>query len=188
MKLQFLFNCLLITGVLTMTPNSLSANTKYEKATFAAGCFWGVEAAFTELEGVVSTRVGYAGGRFENPSYEDVCSDKTGHAEAVEITYDPKKVSYGKLLDIFWKIHDPTTPNRQGPDIGSQYRSAIFYHSPEQDKVARLSKNKLEESAKFKKPIVTEIVSAGEFYPAEEYHQSYYRKRGLKPSCRLLIK
>jgi len=160
---------------------------KNEKATFAAGCFWGVEAAFGELigKGVISTRVGYTGGHFKNPTYEDVCSDKTGHAEAVEVIYDPVKISYEELLEGFWSIHDPTTPNRQGPDAGSQYRSAIFFHTPEQEKLAGISKEKLKMSKQFKNKIVTEIVKAGEFYQAEEYHQLYYQKRGIQPTCHI---
>ncbi|MDD5561715.1 MAG: bifunctional methionine sulfoxide reductase B/A protein [Candidatus Omnitrophica bacterium] len=158
-----------------------------EKATFAAGCFWGVEAAFREFigKGVISTCAGYTGGNFKNPTYEDVCSGKTGHAESVEITYDPAKISYSQLLDIFWSIHDPTTPDRQGPDAGSQYRSAIFFHSPEQEKLALASKEKLERSKRFKSKIVTEIARAGEFYPAEEYHQDYFKKHGLRPTCHI---
>jgi len=158
---------------------------KTEKATFAAGCFWGVEAAFRQLigKGVISTRAGYTGGNFKDPSYEDVCSDKTGHAEAVEIIYDPDKISYAKLLDVFWSAHDPTTPNRQGPDVGSQYRSAIFFSTPEQEKEAAAFKDKLEKSKKFKGRIVTEIVKAEEFFPAEEYHQRYYEKKGIKCIC-----
>ena len=150
-----------------------------EKATFAAGCFWGVEAAFRQIKGVVSTQVGYTGGRTQNPSYEDVCTDRTGHAEAVEVTYDPSKVRYEDLLTVFWKNHDPTTPNRQGPDVGEQYRSAIFYHSPEQEQAARASKEKLEKSGRFSRPIVTQIVPAVTFYEAEDYHQQYLEKRGL---------
>jgi len=156
---------------------------KTQIATFAAGCFWGVEAAFMGLKGVVSTRVGYTGGVLKNPTYEAVCSDGTGHAEAVEITYDPDKISYAKLLEVFWKIHDPTTPNRQGPDVGSQYRSAIFYHTKKQKEEAELSKRKLQSSGKFKVPISTRVVAAGEFYPAEEYHQKYYQKHGIKSGC-----
>jgi len=158
---------------------------KLEKATFAAGCFWGVEASFTEVKGVIKSTAGFTGGKTKNPSYEDVCTDKTGHAEAVELEYDPGTVSYEKLLDVFWSIHDPTTPNRQGPDTGSQYRSAIFYHTPEQEKAALDSKKRLEKSAKFKHQIVTEIAEAAEFYPAEEYHQKYYQKQGIKPACRI---
>ena len=149
-----------------------------EVATFAAGCFWGVEEAFRQIKGVKSTMVGYTGGTFVNPTYEDVCSDETGHAEAAQIQYDPKEVSYEQILDVFWSIHDPTTKNRQGPDIGSQYRSMISYHTPEQEALAKKSKEELEKSGKFKKKIVTEIVPASTFYKAEEYHQKYYQKRG----------
>ena len=151
-----------------------------EKATFGAGCFWHVEAAFQKIKGVASTTVGYMGGNLKNPTYEDVCTDKTGHAEVVQITYDPKITSYEKLLDIFWSIHDPTQLNRQGPDHGTQYRSVIFYHSQKQKKLAEESKKKL----KYDKPIVTEITSAKEFYPAEEYHQKYLQKKGMS-SCRI---
>lgn len=150
-----------------------------EKATFAAGCFWHVEEAFRQLKGVVSTTVGYTGGTTKNPTYEDVCTDKTGHAEAVEITFDPKKISYEELLTIFWDVHDPTTKNRQGPDIGTQYRSAIFYHTEEQKKQAEQSKKNIEESTKIRKKIVTEIQKATIFYPAEEYHQHHLLKHGL---------
>ena len=153
-----------------------------ERAIFAAGCFWGIEAAFKKLNGVVSATSGYTGGHTENPTYEDVCTGKTGHAEAVEIFFDPSKISYKELLEVFWKIHDPTTLNRQGPDIGSQYRSAIFYHSKEQEKLAGESKRKLEENKTFKNKIVTEIVKATEFYKAEDYHQNYYEKHGIN-SC-----
>jgi len=148
-----------------------------QKAIFAAGCFWGVEAKFRKVEGVVSTRVGYIGGQFTNPNYKDVCSHKTGHAEAVEITFDPSNVSYDELLDIFWSIHDPTTLNRQGPDVGTQYRSAIFYLNSEQKKKAMSSKAKLEASKRSKSLIVTQIVPASEFWEAEEYHQKYVEKR-----------
>lgn len=151
-----------------------------EKAIFAAGCFWGVEGAFQALKGVISTRVGYTGGHFKDPTYEDVCSGKTGHAESVEVEYDPSKISYEELLEVFWDIHDPTTPNRQGPDIGSQYRSVIFYHTPEQEVAAKASKEKLERSHIYNGPIVTEIVPASRFYPAEEYHQNYNKKHGIK--------
>ena len=149
------------------------------KATFAAGCFWGVEATFRQLPGVISTRVGYTGGNFANPTYEDVCTDRTGHAEAVEVEYDPAKIAYDKLLDVFWENHDPTQLNRQGPDWGTQYRSAIFFHTPEQETAARASKEKLEKSRRYSKPIVTQIVPAVTFYPAEDYHQQYLEKRGL---------
>ncbi len=149
------------------------------KATFAAGCFWGVEAVFRQLEGVRATRVGYTGGTTKNPTYEDVCTDRTGHAEAVEVEYDPSRVSYEQLLNVFWENHDPTTLNRQGPDVGTQYRSAIFFHTLEQEAAAKASKEKLEKTGKYRKPIVTEITAAAEFYPAEEYHQQYLEKRGL---------
>ncbi len=149
------------------------------KATFAAGCFWGVEAVFRQLEGVRATRVGYTGGTTKNPTYEDVCTDRTGHAEAVEVEYDPSRVSYEQLLNVFWENHDPTTLNRQGPDVGTQYRSAIFFHTLEQEAAAKASKEKLEKTGKYRKPIVTEITAAAEFYPAEEYHQQYVEKRGL---------
>ena len=171
-----------------------SVSGRYEKATFAAGCFWGVQAAFDELpggvedafrrvEGVTGTVVGYTGGTLANPTYADVCSHITGHAEAVEVTYDPARVTYAQLLDIFWKCHDPTTRDRQGPDVGSQYRSAIFYHTPQQATVARAAKERLEKSGRFQRPIVTEIVPAGMFYRAEEYHQQYHEKHG--GACRV---
>lgn len=154
-----------------------------QKATFGAGCFWGVEAAFRQLKGVVSTSVGYMGGTLENPTYENVCTDRTGHAEVVEVLYDPSQITYEDLLEVFWKIHDPTTLNRQGPDRGTQYRSVIFYHTPEQEAVARTSKERLERSGKFKRGIVTQIEPAARFWRAEEYHQQYYEKTGMK-SCR----
>ena len=150
-----------------------------EKAAFGAGCCWGVEAAFRQIKGVVSTQVGYMGGKMKNPTYEDVCTDETGHAEVVEITYDPKRVSYEKLLEVFWQNHDPTQVNRQGPDVGTQYRTMIFYHNEGQKKVAIATKEKLEKSRKYNKPIMTKIVPASTFYKAEEYHQQYLEKRGL---------
>ena len=149
-----------------------------EKATFAAGCFWGVEETFRTTPGVLETQVGYTGGQVPNPTYHDVCTDTTGHVEAVEVTYDPAKVSYDTLLNIFWENHNPTQMNRQGPDVGTQYRSAIFFHSPEQEAAARASKAALEKSGKFSKPIATQIVPAEPFYRAEEYHQQYLLKRG----------
>jgi peptide-methionine (S)-S-oxide reductase len=149
------------------------------KATFAAGCFWGVEATFRRLPGVISTRVGYTGGHTVDPTYKEVCADGTGHAEAVEVEYDPAKISYAKLLDVFWENHDPTQLNRQGPDWGTQYRSVIFFHSPEQEAEAKAAKQTLENSGRFRKPIVTQIVPAPTFYQAEDYHQQYLEKRGL---------
>ena len=154
------------------------------KATFAAGCFWGVEATFRQLPGVISTRVGYIGGQTADPTYEDVCTDRTGHAEAVEVEYDPARISYDQLLNVFWENHDPTTLNRQGPDWGTQYRSAIFFHTPEQEKLAQASKAVWDRSGKFRNKIVTQIVPAPAFYPAEDYHQQYLEKRGLA-SCHI---
>ncbi len=155
-----------------------------EKATFAAGCFWGVEATFRQLKGVLSTQVGYIGGSVSNPAYKQVCTDTTGHAEAVEITFDPNILSYAELLKVFWENHDPTQVNRQGPDHGTQYRTAIFYHSSEQQKLAEESKRKLDQSKRFIRPIATQIVPTVEFWPAEEYHQQYLEKRGLS-SCHI---
>ena len=151
------------------------------KATFGAGCFWHVEEVFRKTKGVKSTQVGYSGGMKENPTYEDVCTDTTGHAESVEVDYDPEEVSYGDLLKIFWGNHNPTTPNRQGPDIGTQYRSVVFYHTPEQQKIAIDMKNKLNliTKEKFQREIVTEIKPESEFYEAESYHQQYFEKKGI---------
>jgi peptide-methionine (S)-S-oxide reductase len=162
-----------------MTNDTSTTQGELQKAIFAAGCFWGVEETFRGLKGVKSTRVGYTGGRTQNPTYKDVCTDMTGHAEAVEVTYDPSEVSYDTLLNIFWENHDPTTMNRQGPDVGTQYRSGIFYTNDEQKKLAEVSKAALLASGKFRRPIVTEIIPAVTFYPAEEYHQQYLAKRGL---------
>lgn len=155
-----------------------------EKAIFGAGCFWGVEAAFREVKGVSSVAVGYSGGTFENPTYEDVCSGQTGHAEVVEIDYNPNEVTYEELLEVLWKIHNPTTMNRQGPDVGTQYRSAVFYTTPEQESAAIASKDKLEKSGTLSGPIVTEISAASKFYKAEEYHQKYFEKHGIS-HCRI---
>ena len=149
-----------------------------EKATFGAGCFWGVEEAFRKVKGVTSTAVGYSGGTLKNPTYHDVCTGQTGHAEVVQVEYDPPQVSYEELLAVFWANHDPTTMNRQGPDVGSQYRSAVFYHTPQQEAAARASKDKLNSSGVYKRPIVTEITPASEFWMAEDYHQQYVAKRG----------
>ncbi|HUC87393.1 MAG TPA: peptide-methionine (S)-S-oxide reductase MsrA [Candidatus Saccharimonadales bacterium] len=150
-----------------------------EIMTVAGGCFWGVEAAFRQIPGVLQTTAGYTGGTVADPSYEQVCSGKTGHAEAVQVEFDPKKVSYKELLGHFWQMHNPTQVNRQGPDVGTQYRSAIFYHSPAQQRTAETSKEQLAASGRFSEPIATEIVAAGPFYPAESYHQQYLEKRGL---------
>jgi peptide-methionine (S)-S-oxide reductase len=155
-----------------------------EKAMFGAGCFWGVEEAFRHIKGVVSAQAGFAGGYVENPSYRDVCAGNTGHAEVVQLEFDPGQVAYKNLLSVFWTIHDPTTPNRQGPDVGEQYRSVIFYHTEEQRRLAIESKAELEKSGRFAHPIVTAIEPAGTFYRAEEYHQRYLEKRGMK-SCRI---
>lgn len=153
-----------------------------EKATFAAGCFWGVEAAFRQINGVISTKVGYTGGEMKNPSYEDVCTDKTGHAEAVEVTFDSKKVHYADLLKVFWQNHNPTQLNRQGPDVGTQYRSAIFYHNKKQQEAALKSLE--QEQKRYKARIVTKIEKAADFFKAEDYHQQYLEKRGLS-TCRI---
>jgi len=153
-----------------------------ETATFGAGCFWGVEAAFQRVLGVIDTAVGYSGGEMPNPTYKDVCPDETGHAEVVQVTFDPTKVTYEQLLEAFWRVHDPTQVNRQGPDFGAQYRSAIFFHSAEQEAAAKKSRAALEASGKFKRPIATEITPASTFYRAEEYHQKYLQKRGVA-SC-----
>jgi len=155
-----------------------------EKATFAGGCFWGVEHLFNEMPGVIDAVSGYTGGSRDNPTYEQVCSGRTGHAEAVEVTYDPAKVTYAELLNAFWNMHDPTTLNRQGPDHGHQYRSAIFFHNPEQEKAALASKEQAQRY--FDRPIVTEIVAATHFWPAEEYHQRYFEKHSGHYSCHFI--
>lgn len=149
-----------------------------EKATFAAGCFWGVEESFCQEPGVVSTRVGYTGGHLDNPGYKQVCTDSTGHAEAAEILFDPAVISYAQLLEVFWQCHDPTQFNRQGPDFGSQYRSAIFFHSDEQRRLAEESRDRLDASGRYRRSVVTQIVPAAHFWPAEEYHQKYHQKHG----------
>jgi peptide-methionine (S)-S-oxide reductase len=155
-----------------------------ELATFGAGCFWGVEVTYRQVPGVKDAVVGYLGGTLANPTYKDVCTGKTGHAEVVQVQYDPAEVTYDKLLDVFWESHNPTTLNRQGPDVGTQYRSAIFYHSAEQKDAAEKSKARLEASGKLRRPVVTEITAASTFYPAEDYHQRYLEKRGLA-SCHI---
>ena len=155
-----------------------------EKATFGAGCFWGVEARFQQVPGVMETAVGYEGGALENPTYKEVCTDRTGHAEVVELTFDPQKVSYSALLDLFFELHDPTQVNRQGPDWGAQYRTVVFFHSPEQEAAARQTIARLDGSRKYAKPIATQVVPAGTFWRAEEYHQKYLEKRGAV-SCHI---
>ena len=165
---------------MTMTDEATSTNkTTIEKATFGAGCFWGVEAAFRQIKGVKATTVGFMGGQTDEPSYEDVCYKRTGHAEVVEVEYDPAQVAYGDLLDVFWENHDPTQLNRQGPDVGDQYRTAIFFHSPDQEETAIASKQRREQSGAYRRPIVTEITPAETFWKAEDYHQQYLEKRGL---------
>jgi len=149
------------------------------------GCFWSPDAIFSKVPGVLGTRVGYAGGTKEEPTYEEVCAGDTGHAEAIEVTYDPKKVSYDELLDVFWKNHNPTTFNRQGPDIGTQYRSAIFTRTPEEEAAAHASREKLAQSGRYGDIIVTKIEPAGTFWPAEEYHQKYFAKKGIDPTCHI---
>jgi peptide-methionine (S)-S-oxide reductase len=155
-----------------------------QKATFGAGCFWGVQAAFDRVKGITSTAVGYLGGTLDHPTYRDVCGHQTGHAEVVEVSFDPDVVSYQQLLEVFWSVHDPTTMNRQGPDVGDQYRSAIFYHSEEQREAAEASKAELDRSGRFRRPIVTQIVPASNFWKAEEYHQKYLEKHG-RASCHI---
>ena len=157
--------------------------TTHKLAVFGAGCFWGVESAFRAVEGVVDVAVGYAGGTVPKPNYRTVCSGKTGHAEVVQVEYDPARVSFEQLLEVFWQIHDPTTLNRQGPDFGTQYRSIIFYSDELERKAAEESKRRLDESGKLGRPVVTQIVPAAEFYRAEEYHQRYYERMGIAPSC-----
>ena len=157
---------------------------KTEKATFGAGCFWGVEETFRKLQGVKSTTVGYAGGMQHDPTYEDVCTDATGHAEVLEIEFDPAEITYNELLDVFWSNHNPTTLNRQGPDVGAQYRSAIFFRNPQQEAAARASKEKRQQSGKHSREIVTEISPASQFWEAEDYHQQYLEKRGMA-HCRV---
>lgn len=154
-----------------------------EKAIFGAGCFWGVESAFRAVKGVNEVISGYAGGHIKNPAYRDVCSGETGHAEVVQVKYDPSQVGYDELLDVFWNCHNPTTPNRQGPDVGTQYRSAIFFYTPDQQIAAKASREKLQQSGRWRGPIVTEILPASEFYPAEEYHQRYLEKGGAGGHC-----
>lgn len=169
---------------MTQTAEKNEVMQTAKTAVFGAGCFWGVEAAYRQIPGVLSTKVGYLGGTMDNPTYSDVCSGRTGHAEVVEVTYDPARITYNELLTVFWENHDPTTLNRQGPDVGEQYRSAIFYKDEEQKAAALASKDERDRSGKHKLPIVTEITPASRFYPAEDYHQQYLEKRNL-PSCHI---
>jgi len=169
------------------SPPSTASGDVLEKATFGAGCFWCVEAVFQRLKGVQSVVSGYSGGRVKNPTYKQVCTGKTGHAEVVQITYDPKQISFAELLEVFWGTHDPTTRNRQGNDIGPQYRSVIFYHNDEQKRLAEQYKRKLDEAGVFRAPIVTEIVPFREFFPAEDYHQNYYNLNAAQPYCQFII-
>jgi peptide-methionine (S)-S-oxide reductase len=169
---------LLLSGGTAYGASQSTSSTETAKATFAGGCFWCMEPPFDKLDGVISTISGYAGGKKKNPTYEEVSAGNTGHAEVVQVTYDPKKITYEKLLEVFWRNVDPLTPNRQFCDVGSQYRTAIFYHDETQKRLAEESKKAL--SKRFKEPIVTEIVAASEFYPAEDYHQDYYTKNPLR--------
>lgn len=161
--------------------------TNYQKATFGAGCFWCVEAVFQRLEGVESVVSGYTGGKTENPTYKQICTGNTGHAEVIQVTFDSEKISYQDLLEVFWHTHDPTTLNRQGNDAGTQYRSAIYYHDDNQKQIAEQSKKEADNSGDFSDPIVTEITPIGTFYPAEDYHQNYYNENSYQPYCSFVI-
>lgn len=173
----------------TMTSEeTIPAGVKTDTATFATGCFWCTEAIFQELKGVLKVTSGYSGGTTPNPSYEEVCTGSTGHAECLDIIYDPKQISFDELLEVFWESHDPTSLNRQGNDVGTQYRSAIFYHNAEQKEKAEIYKAKLDKSGAYDKPIVTEITAFTKFYPAEDYHQDYYRLHGTQPYCSFVIR
>jgi peptide-methionine (S)-S-oxide reductase len=179
---------LLMDNTTTMT-NDISTPTNLDTATFANGCFWCTEAVFQELEGVVSAVSGYSGGKIENPTYKQVCTGETGHAESLQIVFDPSKISFDELLKVFWETHDPTTLNRQGADVGTQYRSAVFYHNEEQKQLAEKYKAALDKSGAFDKPIVTEITPAGKFYAAEDYHQQYFENNeNSNPYCRIVIR
>lgn len=172
----------LATPVAEVLPGNLQV------ATFGNGCFWCTEAVFQQLEGVVKVESGYSGGQVKNPTYKQVCTGTTGHAEVIQITYDPQKISFEELLEVFWKTHDPTTLNRQGADVGTQYRSAVFYHTDEQRRLAEEYKKKLDASGAFPRPIVTEITAFSEFYKAEDYHQNYYKENGEQPYCQIVIR
>jgi peptide-methionine (S)-S-oxide reductase len=173
---------------LSMHEEAIPAGLKTDTATFGTGCFWCTEAVFQELKGVYKVTSGYSGGTVKNPSYEDVCSGTTGHAECLQIVYDPKVISFDELLEVFWEAHDPTTLNRQGNDVGTQYRSVIFYHDVEQKKKAEEYKSKLDKSGAYSNPIVTEITPFSHFYAAENYHQDYYRLHGSQPYCTFVIR
>lgn len=170
-------------GSVQEAEQSVTQPEKVQTATFGAGCFWGVEYFFSQKEGVIDASSGYMGGTQEAPTYQQVCTDRTGHAEVVQVTFDPAKVSYQELLDLFFELHDPTQVNRQGPDVGTQYRSVVFYHSPEQEAAARATKERLGASGKYSRPIATAIEPAAIFWRAEEYHQDYYEKKGIAPTC-----
>lgn len=173
---------------LIMAETKIHTQENIEQATFGAGCFWCVEAIFERLDGVIDVQAGYTGGNIENPTYEDICTGKTGHAEAIQITYNPHVINYDKLLNIFWASHDPTTLNQQGADIGTQYRSVIFHHNKEQEQISQKSTQKVANSKMYVNPIVTEIIPLGIFYPAEDYHQNYYRVNPNAPYCQVVIK
>ena len=177
----------IILGVI-MAETKIHTQENIEQATFGAGCFWCVEAIFERLDGVIDVQAGYTGGNIENPTYEDICTGKTGHAEAIQITYNPHVINYDKLLNIFWASHDPTTLNQQGADIGTQYRSVIFHHNKEQEQISQKSTQKVANSKMYVNPIVTEIIPLGIFYPAEDYHQNYYRVNPNAPYCQVVIK
>jgi peptide-methionine (S)-S-oxide reductase len=181
-KIQLMTSLILFSVV-----SATAQNKKLEKATFGMGCFWCSEAVFQRINGVTNVRSGYEGGTVPNPTYEQVCSGTTHHVEVIELSYDPSKVSYGELLEVFWKLHDPTTLNRQGNDIGTQYRSVIFYHNELQKATAQQFKNLLNKENAFGKPVVTAIEEASPFYPAENYHQDYYLRNGQQPYCRAVI-
>lgn len=169
-------------------PKPVEKDDKLAQATFGSGCFWCSEAVFQELKGVHAVQSGYTGGDVKDPTYEQVCTGTTGHAEVIQVTYDPEVISYKDLLEVFWKLHDPTTRNRQGNDVGTQYRSAIFYHDEDQRKLAEEYKKKLDESGAFRAPIVTEITELGDFYPAEDYHQNYFRENPRQGYCAFVIR
>jgi peptide-methionine (S)-S-oxide reductase len=176
------------TQPIAMSEETIPSGVKTDTATFGTGCFWCTEAVFQELKGVLKVTSGYSGGTIKNPSYEEVCSGTTGHAECLQIIYDPKQISFDELLEVFWEAHDPTTLNRQGNDVGTQYRSVIFYHDAEQKKKAEEYKVKLDKSGAYNNPIVTEITPFGHFYAAEDYHQDYYRLHGSQPYCSFVIR